>query len=124
MSLTSQITMKPILGTDPAGYVPFVEPADEYFVTSHLKNREYDETTLFVFNPSTSTNIASFLAALKTDLDTNYAAMSFTDATRDYLIDYRVTKVERTFNAPSTSIWEEREYVWKVSVQVRVNTNA
>ena len=42
---------------------------------------------------------------------------------RDYLIDYRVTKVERTFNAPSTSIWEEREYVWKVSVQVRVNTN-
>lgn len=116
--------MKPILGSDPAGYVPFVEPADEYFVTSHLKNREYDELTFFAFDPATSTNIASFLAALKADLDANYADMSFTDASRDYLIDYRVTKVERTFNAPSTAIWEEREYVWKVSVQVRVNTNA
>mgnify|MGYP003613856932 CR=1 FL=1 len=124
MAILSYVTAKPILGVDPAGYVPFVEPADEYFVTSHLKSREYDELTFFVFDPSISTNIASFLAALKTDLDTNYAATSFTDATRDYLIDYRVTKVERTFNAPSTSIWEEREYVWKVSVQVRVNTNA
>jgi len=121
--ITSFITMKPILGTDPAGYVPFVEPADEYFVTSHLKSREYDETTFFVFDPLTATNIESFLDALKTDLDTNYAATAFTDVARNYIIDYRVTKVERTFNAPSTSIWEEREYVWKVSVQVRVNTN-
>lgn len=122
--ITSYITMKPILGSDPAGYVPFVEPAAEYFVTSHLKIREYNELTFFVFDPLPTTNIASFLAALKADLDTNYADMSFTDATRDYLIDYRVTKVERTFVAASTSIWEEREYVWKVSVSVRVNTNA
>ena len=122
--ITSYITLKPLLGYDPAGYVPFVEPADEYFVTAHLKNKEYDELTFFVFDPLTSTNIQSFLDAVKLDLDTNYAATSFTDSARDYLIDYRVTKVERTFNAPSTSIWEEREYVWKVSISVRVNTNA
>lgn len=124
MSLTSYITAKPILGSDPSGYVPFVEPTAPYFVTSHRLQREYDETTLFAFNPSTSTNIASFLAAVKTDLDTNYAAMSFTDATRDYLLDYQIVKVERTFNAPSTSIWEERDYVWKVTIQVRVDTDA
>ena len=123
MAITSQITMKPLLGVDPAGYVPFTEPLEPYFVTSHLKQREYDETTLFVFDPSIQTNIASFLAAVKVDLDTNYAATSFTDPARAYLLDYRVTKVERTFNAPSTSIWEERQYVWKVSVQVRVNTD-
>lgn len=122
--ITSFITAKPILGNDPAGYVPFVEPADEYFVTSHLKSREYDELTFFPFDPLPATNIQSFLDALKDDLDTNYAATSFTDATRDYIIDYRVTKVERTFVAPSSAIWEARQYVWKVSVQVRVNTNA
>lgn len=124
MAIQSYITLKPLLGYDPAGYVPFVVPNDEYYVTAHIKNKEYDELTLFVFDPLTATNIQSFLAAVKLDLDTNYAATSFTDATRDYLLDYRVTKVERTFNAPSTSIWEEREYVWKVSVSIRVNTNA
>lgn len=124
MAILSYITAKPILGVDPAGYVPFVEPADEYFVTAHLKNKAYDEVTFFPFDPQPSTNIQSFLDAVKVDLDANYAATSFTDATRDYLIDYRVTKVERTFEAPTTSIWEQRLYVWKVSVSVRVNTNA
>jgi len=124
--ITSFITAKGLAGIaqDPAGYVPFVAPADEYFVTTHTLAREYDELTLFAFDPSTSTNIASFLAAVKLDLDTNYAATSFTDPARNYTLDYKVVKVERTYNAPTTSIWEEREYVWKVTINTRVNTNA
>ena len=122
--IQSFITAKPIVGYDPVGYVAFVAPADEYFVTTHKLLREYDETTFFVFAPAKEDNIDAFLSALKTELDTNYAAMSFTDVARDYAIDYQVVKVERTFNAPSTSIWEDREYVWKVTVNVRVNTNA
>lgn len=124
MALTSYITAKPIMGYDPVGYVPFVTPADEYLITVHNLLREYDETTFFVFDPLIANNQNAFLTALKTDLDTNYAATNFTDATRDYLIDYKVVKVERTYNAPSSSIWEDREYVWKVTVQVKVNTNA
>jgi hypothetical protein len=122
--ITSFITAKPVLGYDPSGYVPFVAPAAPYFVTTHKLDRVYDETTFFVFTPVKNTNIDNFLIALKADLDTNYAATSFTDATRDYLIDYTVSKIERTYVAPSTSIWEERQYVWKVSINVRVNTDA
>lgn len=124
MALTSYITAKPIMGYDPVGYVPFVTPAEEYLITVHNLLREYDETTFFVFDPLIANNQDEFLTALKTDLDTNYAATNFTDATRDYLIDYKVVKAERTYNAPSSSIWEDREYVWKVTVQVKVNTNA
>lgn len=124
MSLTSFVTAKPVLGYDPTGYVPFVAPANPYFVTTHKLDRVYDETTFFAFDPVRNTNIDSFLVALKADLDTNYAATSFTDATRDYILDYQVVKIERTYVAPSTSIWEERQYVWKVSINVRVNTNA
>ena len=122
--ITSFITAKglPGISQDPAGYIPFVAPLDAFYVTTHVLNRQYDELTFFTFDPQQSTNIASFLTVLKTDLDTNYASTSFTDPSRDYRIDYKVVKVERTFVAPSTAIWEERQYVWKVTVNVRVDT--
>lgn len=124
MSLISYITAKPVLGYDPSGYVPFVNPTDPFFVTTHKLDRVYDETTFFAFDPVKNTNIDNFLIALQADLDANYAATSFTDAGRDYLLDYTVTRIERTYIAPSTSIWEQRQYVWKVTINVRVNTNA
>jgi hypothetical protein len=122
--IQSYITAKPVLGYDPSGYVPFVAPPESYFVTTHKLDRVYDEVTFFAFTPVKNTNIDSFLQALQLELDTNYAATSFTDVSRDYLIDYQVVKIERTYIAPSTSIWEQRQYVWKVSINVRVNTDA
>lgn len=124
MSIQSYITARPVMGYDPAGYVPFVAPSEEYYVTNHVLQREFQEDNFFVITSDVSQNQLDFLDALQLELDTNYAATSFTDASRDYLIDYRVSKVERVFVAPTTSIWEQRTYVWKITINVKVNTNA
>ena len=122
MSYTSYITAKPIMGYDPVGYLPFAVPVEKYFVTTHTLVREYNELTFFPIVGGISTVQADFLAALKLDIDFNYFQVSFSDVARAYFADYNVVRVERTFNSSSTSIWNERTYVWKVTIQVRVNT--
>lgn len=122
--IQSYITMKPIVGFDPIGYVPFVEPAAPNYITNHVLYREFDEVTFFPIGVDVSLNQQAFLDALQLDLDTNYAATSFTDATRDYLIDYKVIKIERVYAASSSNIFEQRQYIWKITTQVKVNTNA
>lgn len=122
MANTSFITAKPVMGYDPIGYIPFAVPTNNFYVTTHTLVREYNELTFFPIVGGVSTVQSDFLAALKLDIDTNYFATSFSDVLRNYIADYKVIKVERTFNSSSTLIWNERTYVWKVTIQVMVNT--
>lgn len=126
MAIVSNLTAKVVMGYDPVGYVPFVTPTDPFFITTHKLFRTYDESTFIVIPPSASIADvqALFLDALKGDLDANYADTNFTDTSRNYIIDYQVVKVERSYTTPILSMWQPRTYVWDVTIQVRVNTNA
>ena len=124
MAIVSNLTAKVVMGYDPVGYVPFVPPTDPYFITTHKLFRTYDESTFFTPSGSVADVQGQFLTALKADLDATYAATNFTDTSRNYIIDYQVVKVERSYTTPILSMWQPRTYVWDVTIQVRVNTNA
>lgn len=112
------------MGYDPVGYVPFDVPATPYLITTHRLERTYNESTFFTPTGTVADVQDDFLAALKSDLDTNYAATNFTDAARNYILDYQVVKVERVYVSPINSMWQPRVYNWVTTIQVRVNTDA
>lgn len=126
MAITSQITMRPITGQDPVGYIPFPMPAAgpiENYISPNIYKFEQSEALFFIITVDPEANKLAFLNATKTYLDTHYAQSNFGTLTSDVFLDYTVSKVERTYNALSNSIWEARSYVWKVSVYIRANTN-
>lgn len=125
MPITSQITMKPIIGTDPVGYIPFPMPpnAPQNYIAPNRFELIKDETSLFPITIDPIANQNDFLTAVKLVLDSEYAASNFTDPAKDYFLDYTITNISRTYVAPSNSIWEKRDYVWKVSVLIKVNTD-
>lgn len=125
MAITSQITMKPLVGTDPIGYqsFPAITNPPQHYVSPHRVTIELDELTAFPLVIDTEANKTEFLNAVKVYLDANYADTNYTDSTRDYFVDYTVINAKRTYKAPSSSIWEKRDYVWIVDISIRVMTD-
>jgi len=126
MAITSQITGRPIFGSDPAGFTALVPNNNGYteFIHSAVINLTFDYTDLtFGVNiPATKT---AFLAMVKTEVDTNYLPSVFTDATKSYVAEIVVSNVKLDFTTVSgdRTIWTERTYEWYVQVTVKVNVD-
>lgn len=123
--ITSQITMRPITGSNPAAFTPIVPLNNGYeqFVGQMpiaLKVPYGAFTFVSGDIPQTQLN---FLAAVKTELDTNYLPTVFSDATKDYEVEITVTNVRLDFTTqvPDRGIWTERQYFYFTSVSLRTN---
>lgn len=129
--IVSQITMLPIVGSNPAGFTNLVpnNNGGNAFILTNRTDLTFDYSALtFVLNDIPATQ-ANFLAMVKAELDTVYLPSVFTDATKTYNAEYVVNAVRLDFfgvtgsTTTDRSIWTEREYKWLVNVTVKVNVN-
>lgn len=125
--ITSQITMRPIVGSNPVGFVPLVPLNNGYeqFVgqtTIKIKIAYSVFQPSFVLNDIPATQ-ANFLAAVKSEIDTNYLPSVFTDATKDYETEITVTAIKLDFESATSDrgIWTERTYYYYVDVVLKTN---
>lgn len=121
--ITSQITGRPLFGQDPAGYTPLTPNPVKYVITQSKRVEfDYTDLTFGVNIPATKDN---FLAMVKTELDTNYSPLVFTDSLVNYDIRYEVVGVRLDFEVAGTdrSIWSQRTWKWYVDVVIKVNVN-
>jgi hypothetical protein len=121
--ITSQITGRPIFGSDPSGYTPLTPNPVKYVITQSKRVEfDYTDLTFGVNIPATKDN---FLTMVKTKLDNDYSALVFTDPAANYDIRYEVVDVRLDFEVAGTdrSIWSERTWKWYVDVVIKVNVN-
>lgn len=125
MAITSQITLKPLIGTNPVGHIDFpnIPNPPQNYIGLHRVTVELDELTAFTVVTDPVQNQNGLMTAVKTYLDTEYANTNYTDANKDYFVDYTVVNIKRTYKASSSSIWTLRDYVWIVDVNIRVMTD-
>lgn len=121
--ITSQITGRALFGQDPAGFVPLTPNPVKYVITQ-AKRVEFDYTDL-TFGANIPATKDNFLAMVKTELDTNYSPLVFTDTLISYDIVYEVVGVRLDFTTTTSdrSIWTERTWKWYVDVVIKVNVN-
>lgn len=123
--ITSQITMKPVIGQNPAGFVPIVPLNNGYlqYVSGQLIDLEFPVSGLtYVTNDIPATQ-ANFLALVKDEMDTNYLPSIFTDATKDYEVEITIASVKLDYTTPSSDrgIWTERTYKYFVKLSIKAN---
>ena len=96
--ITSQITGKPIFGTNPAGFTPLIPNNNGYltFIGSRIIDKTFPYSTLtFVTNDIPQTQL-HFLQMIKTEMDTNYLPSVLTDSTKNYEVEIIVNNVRTT----------------------------
>lgn len=131
MAITSQITARPIFGSNPAGFVPLTpnNNGGDAFILTNRTELLFDYSALtFVLNdvPATQDN---FLDLVKDELDNVYMPSVFTDATKSYVAEYVINAVKLDYfpvtgsTTADRSIWTERQYKYIVNVTIKVNIN-
>ena len=125
--ITSQITARPVFSVNPIGFIPLVPLNNGYAqyvgqTTIKIKIEYSVFQPSFVLNDIPATQ-ANFLAAVKTEIDTNYLPTVFTDATKDYETEITVTAIKLDFESATSDrgIWTERTYYYYVDVVLRTN---
>lgn len=129
MALTSQITARPVFGTNPAGFVaqtPNNGGELAFIAGSTLSGIfEFNYTDLTFVTDDIPATQANFLTLVKTYLDSTYMPSVFTDAAVTYDAVYTITNVRLDFETVGTTsnrgIWTER--VWKFYVTVKITVN-
>lgn len=122
MALTSQITARPVLGQDPAGFTPLVQNFPLKNIASTNYTLEFNYTAL-TFGANIPATQANFLTMVKTELDTVIVPTIFTDPAVNYVAEYVINEIKLDF-APFTgdrSIWTQRTWKWLVKVQIKVS---
>lgn len=125
--ITSQITGKPIFGTNPAGFTSLIPNNNGYltFIGSRIIDKTFPYASLtFVTNDIPQTQL-NFLQMIKTEMDTNYLPSVLTDSTKNYEVEIIVNNLRIDYTTPTTDrgIWTERSYFWFVQLVINVNVN-
>jgi hypothetical protein len=127
--ITSQITGKPVYGTNPVGFSPIVplnNGGDGFFMTQN-KNLRYD-VALITLDPlgQVPTNKQLLLDFVKADLDANYLPTILTDPAINYEVEITVNSITHDFEptipgVTDRSIYTERTYYYYFKVSMRIN---
>lgn len=121
MALTSQITMRPVVGSDPAGFTPLVQtfPLKNIVSSNYELVFDYGDLTFGANIPATQDN---FLQMIKNELDTVIVPTIFTDSAVNYVAEYVINSVRLDYTTATgdRTIWTERSYKWYVLVQIKV----
>ena len=123
MALTSQITMRAIVGQNPAGFVPLVPNATSLQTIN--VDEDYLATALTFTAGDKAQTQADFLTYVKTQMDI-WSNARFTDALVTYNVEYqirsiRVDYVVDALDNNDKTVWSKRTYHWYVAVSVIVN---
>lgn len=123
--ITSQITGRAIFNSNPIGFTPLVPLNNGYLQFNQTVTINIElpySSSMFVLNDIPATQ-ANFLAAVKTEIDTNYLPSVFTDATKNYEVEIQVQSVRLDFTTATSDrgIWTERTYKYFVGLTILTN---
>lgn len=129
--ITSQITMKPVVGQNPIGYTELTpnNSGDTAFISGGMLSRvvEILYTDLTFVTDDIPATQANFLAEVKDYLDNTYMPSVFTDVAVSYDARYVITNIRLDFETVGTTsnrgIWTERIWKYYATVNILVNIN-
>ena len=121
MAITSQITARPVFGSNPIGYTPLPTSTTAY-IHSNVMNIEIDYVDLTFIPVDIPATQANFLDLVQDYFDTTYLPTVFTDVTKSYTVDITINSIRLDFTTgvSDRGVWTERTYKYFVGVTVAV----
>jgi hypothetical protein len=129
--ITSQITAKPVFGSNPIGYTaltPNNNGETAFIAGSTLTGVfEFLESALTFVTDDIPATQANFLTLVKTYLDGTYMPSVFTDPAVAYDARYTITNIRLDFETVGTTsnrgIWVERVWKYFATINIQVNVD-
>lgn len=129
--ITSQITAKPVFGSNPIGYT--VLTPNNSGELAYIQGAMLSQTVEILYTDLTfvtddiPATQANFLTLVQDYLDNTYMPTVFTDPAVSYDARYTITNIRLDFETVGTTanrgIWTERIYKYYATVLIQVNVD-